>query len=45
MALKALVATLPKIDQETALVQQKIAAADRELEAAEQRYEDTTAPL
>jgi hypothetical protein len=45
MALKALVATLPTIDQEIALVQQKIAAADRELEAAEQRYEDTTAPL
>ena len=30
IALKALVATLPKIDQETALVQQKIAAADRD---------------
>lgn len=25
-------------------MQQKIAAADRELEAAEQRYEDTTEP-
>jgi hypothetical protein len=45
IAHKALVATITKSDHETTLLQQMIAVADREVKAAEQPYEDTTAPL
>ena len=39
MALKAIVASLPKLEQEFAQVQQQIAAADRTLEEAERKIE------
>jgi chromosome segregation ATPase len=45
MALKAMVASLPKLEEEFAQVQQQIAAADRELEAAERRNDEITGPL
>lgn len=45
MALKAMVASLPKLEEEFAHVQQQIAAADRELEAAERRNDEITSPL
>jgi hypothetical protein len=45
MALKAQLASLPKLEQELAGLQQQISAADRELEAAEARYDEITAPL
>ncbi|MEZ6098709.1 MAG: hypothetical protein R3E01_07035 [Pirellulaceae bacterium] len=45
MALKAIVASLPKLEQEFEQVQQQIAAADRDLEEAERRHDETTSPL
>jgi chromosome segregation ATPase len=45
MALKAIMASLPKLDQESAQVQQQIAAADRDLEEAERRHDEITGPL
>jgi chromosome segregation ATPase len=45
MALKAIVASLPKLEQEFAQVQQQIAAADRMLEEAERKYDEVTLPL
>jgi chromosome segregation ATPase len=45
MALKAIVASLPKLEQEFAQVQQQIAAADRDLEAAERKHDEITGPL
>jgi hypothetical protein len=44
-ALKATIAMEPKLEEERREVQQQIAAADRDLEAAERRHEETTAPL
>jgi hypothetical protein len=45
MALKAIVASQPKLEQEFAQVQQQIAAADRVLEEAERKYDEVTLPL
>jgi chromosome segregation ATPase len=45
MALKAIVASLPKLEQEFAQVQQQIAVADRDLEAAERKHDEITGPL
>lgn len=45
MALKAIVASLPKLEQEFAQIQQQLAAADRDLEAAERLHDEATYPL
>lgn len=45
MVLKATVAALPKLEEEFSQVQQQIAAADRDLEAAERRHDEITGPL
>lgn len=45
IVLKAIVASLPKLEQEFAQVQQQIAAADRMLEEAERKYDEVTLPL
>lgn len=45
MALKAMVASLPKLEEEFAQVQQQIAAADHDLEAAERLHDEITGPL
>jgi chromosome segregation ATPase len=45
MALKAMVSSLPDLDRDFAEVQKQIAAADRELQEAERRHDDATAPL
>lgn len=43
--LKAVVASLPRLEQEFVQVQQQIAAADRVLEEAERRHDEITGPL
>ena len=43
--LKAMIAMEPTLDEERRRVQQQIAAADRDLEAAERRHEEATVPL
>jgi hypothetical protein len=43
--LKAVVASLPRLEQEFEQVQQQIAAADRVLEEAERRHDEITGPL
>lgn len=45
MTLKAAVAMLPKVEEQRKQVEQQIAAADRQLEAAEARHEEITGPL
>ncbi len=45
MALKATVANLPKVEQQRKQIEQQIAAADRQLEAAEARHEEIATPL
>lgn len=45
MELKAIVVALPKVEAERAQLREKIAAADREFEQAEQLHDDVTQPL
>ena len=45
VALKASVAAMPKLEDERASLEKQIAAADRILEAAEKKHDETTRPL
>jgi chromosome segregation ATPase len=45
MALKALVASMPKLEAERRDIDEQIARADRALQAAEKQHEDVTEPL
>jgi hypothetical protein len=45
MALKAMVASLPKWEDERRLINEQIAAADQALEAAEKQHDETSDPL
>jgi hypothetical protein len=45
LALKAMVNSLPKLEEEFAEVQQQIAAVDHDLEEAERKHDRVTAPL
>ena len=45
MALKAMVASLPKLEDERRMINEQIAVADRALEAAEKQHDETADPL
>ena len=45
MELKAVVASLPELDRESADVHKRIATADQELQIAERKHDEATGPL